>query len=1058
MLTLCLRCPVILPHRCSSGVGIMIGFRSAFFLLSLAVALIGFSQVGHQFHPALYQNGSPWPRFHQNNQSTGIGVASGSKGGTMWSYATGDAIGTGVVIGSDRTLYVGSYDHNLYALNPDGTAKWTFFTGSLIESTPAIGSDNTIYIGSDDKYLYAVKPDGTQKWKFQTGNSVFSPAIGPDGTIYVGNNDQNLYAVNPDGTQKWRAMMGWEIHTAPAIGSDGTIYIGVYGQNLCAINPDGSTKWSVSIGGCLTSSPAIGSDGTIYIGAQDGSLNAIKPDGTQKWKYTTGNSIFSSPAIGTDGTIYVGSSDNNLYAVTPSGGLKWAFITGGAIDYSSPAIASDGTVYIGSLDGYLYAINADGSQKWKNAIGSCEDASPAIGTDGSVYMTTDDGIVYAIGTVPVGSLSVNPTSVVGGTSSTGTVKLASASPQGGETVTLISRDPSVVVPGSIFVPEGTTSATFQISTNPVQSKTSVVLMAICGELPASATITVLPPSPTSLAVSPTSVPSGISSTGTVTLNGPAPSGGAVLQLSSNSANVVTPGTVTVVAGSTTATFSITTSSVASSTVATISATSGTTTVTASLTVLPATITSLTFVPSTVLGGTASQGKVTFSGPVSASGAVVNLTSNNALAQVPTSITVAADSSTATFSVSTGLVSSLTPCTITATQGSTSLSTALNVMPLAVVSVAVDPSTVTGGTPCTGTVTLNGPAPAGGLNVIWTTTLTLSLPPTKIKIPAGRTSATFSIATIPVRTAFTGTVQAHRDLAYSPSASTSLTVVPATVLSVSLMSNEFVSGLLTKCTVTLTGKPVTGYSVALTSSYSDIYIPSALWFGKDQTTNTFMVATKPVASLTVVTITAILGADYRTATLTIDPPTVQTVAINPHPVIGGTAIPGSITLNGATPSVGAAVTMTSNQTIASVPSSLTFGPFTTSKSFSVTTQPVSVPTLVTITASLNGISKSGTFTVNPPPVTALTVSPPTVTGGTSSTGTVTISSAAPTGGVSISLSSDHGAAQVPASVAIPAGAKTATFTITTTSVTSLTNAIITATLGPTSKTAKLSIKK
>ena len=74
----------------------------------------------------------------------------------------------------------------------------------MIDSSPAIGADGTIYVGSDDNNLYAINPNGTQKWAFPTGMTIVSsPAIGADGTIYVGSYDNNLYAINQDGTQKW---------------------------------------------------------------------------------------------------------------------------------------------------------------------------------------------------------------------------------------------------------------------------------------------------------------------------------------------------------------------------------------------------------------------------------------------------------------------------------------------------------------------------------------------------------------------------------------------------------------------------------------------------------------------------------------------------------------------------------------------------------------------------------------------------------------------------------------------------------------------------------------
>jgi Subtilase family len=92
----------------------------------------------------------------------------------------------------------------------------------------------------------------------------------------------------------------------------------------------------------------------------------------------------------------------------------------------------------------------------------------------------------------------------------------------------------------------------------------------------------------SVAVNPTSVQGGNPSTGTVTLSGAAPSGGAVVGLSSSNAAAATvPASVTVPAGGTTATFTATTSAVSASTPVTVSASYGGATKTATLTVTPA---------------------------------------------------------------------------------------------------------------------------------------------------------------------------------------------------------------------------------------------------------------------------------------------------------------------------------------------------------------------------------------------------------------------------------------------------------------------------------------
>ena len=317
-------------------------------------------------------------------------------GTQRWAFTTGADVFSSPAIGSDGTIYVGSLDHNLYAINPDGTQKWAFPTLNIVTSSPAIGSDGTIYIGSLDNNLYAINPDGTQKWAFPTGAAVnASPAIGPDGTIYAGSLDNNLYAINPDGTQKWAFPTGGGLRSSPAIGLDGTIFVGSYDYNLYAVNPDGTQKWAFPTLNIVMSSPALGSDGTIYLGSSDKSLYAINPDGTQKWALPGLNILMSSPAIGLGGTLYVGSANKNLYAINPDGTLKWAFPTGGDLE-SSPAVGSDGTIYAGSGDSSLYAINPDGTQKWAFRTGNSVDSSPAVGPDGTIYVGSRDFNLYAI--------------------------------------------------------------------------------------------------------------------------------------------------------------------------------------------------------------------------------------------------------------------------------------------------------------------------------------------------------------------------------------------------------------------------------------------------------------------------------------------------------------------------------------------------------------------------------------------------------------------------------------------------------------------------------------
>lgn len=172
-------------------------------------------------------------------------------------------------------------------------------------------------------------------------------------------------------------------------------------------------------------------------------------------------------------------------------------------------------------------------------------------------------------------VGANPSQVVGGTASTGTVSISSPASGGGVTVALSSASNAVVVPASVTVPPGANTATFAITTSTVPLTTSTTLSADYNGVTKSVTFTVDPSAPAALAalgLSPASVVGGASSIGTVALTAPAPSGGAVVRLSTSNRSLTSvPATMVVPAGATAQTFTVTTAKSGRSTSATISA-------------------------------------------------------------------------------------------------------------------------------------------------------------------------------------------------------------------------------------------------------------------------------------------------------------------------------------------------------------------------------------------------------------------------------------------------------------------------------------------------------
>jgi len=363
------------------------------------------------------------PKFQYDNNNTGRSPFVGPQTANLvWNYTLGKGIYGSPVIGSDGTVYVGSWDNNVYAFYPDGTLKWSFPTGNAVWSTPALDTDGTIYVGSNDKYLYAFNPNGTLKWKYGTEYAVYSssPAIGADGTIVFGEYGNNVYCLYPNGTLKWKFSDILLTYSSPAIGPDGTVYIGAEDNsqntdtNVYAINPDGTLKWKYETGSKIRSAPSIGHDGTIYVGNGAGDVYALNPDGTLKWIYETGVWIdHSSVAIAEDGTLYVGNGGRDFFALNPDGTLKWQYDAGtGTSVMSSPMIGADGTIYFGSSNNKINALSPDGTLKWSYETGDAVFSSATIASDGTLYIGSRDWKLYAFrdsSTAPVASFTANVT-------------------------------------------------------------------------------------------------------------------------------------------------------------------------------------------------------------------------------------------------------------------------------------------------------------------------------------------------------------------------------------------------------------------------------------------------------------------------------------------------------------------------------------------------------------------------------------------------------------------------------------------------------------------------
>lgn len=322
---------------------------------------------------------------------------SGRSPDTQWRFRAGGWMYEPAV-GADGTVYAGCGDHNLYALNPDGSVKWRYDTGGLVPKAPVAGSDGTVYASSDRGALIALNADGTKKWVNNgAGYGAGAPSIGPDETLCSGSG-RGLHAVTPRGKTKWLVDTGFAMPARPVFDRRGNIFIADRRGDLRSFDAKGAVRWEVRLHQPLCAPAAIGVDGSLLITRVD-ALDALDPDtGAVRWSIPANPASEAGPAVAEDGTIYVACHDGVMMARNADGSEKWTSSAQASLA-TTPLIGEDGTIVVRDACAGVWAFTKDGALAWTQEMPSTAGgmlSRPAVGADGTVFVGSDDGSLTAL--------------------------------------------------------------------------------------------------------------------------------------------------------------------------------------------------------------------------------------------------------------------------------------------------------------------------------------------------------------------------------------------------------------------------------------------------------------------------------------------------------------------------------------------------------------------------------------------------------------------------------------------------------------------------------------
>ena len=256
-----------------------------------------------------------------------------------------------------------------------------------------------------------------------------------------------------------------------------------------------------------------------------------------------------------------------------------------------------------------------------------------------------------------------------------------------------------------------------------------------------------------------------------------------------------------------------------------------------------------------------------------------------------------------------------------------------------------------------------------------------------------------------------------------------------------------------CTVTAPGATV----VTLQSSTPALQVPASVTVSGS--TATFTATTSTISSDQTATLTATAGAVAGTTTVgLVAPVLVSSLSCNPTSISANGSTTCTVGLTKAATAGGVAISISTVNSLLTAPAQVTIGAGLSSGAFTLNSGAFSATQTGSVTANYNGSSASASIQL----VSSTTVlissvicSPAGLMSSSTSSCSVKLSQAAATAST-VTISSNSALVTAPASVQVPAGSTSGTFSAAVGSVTADATAAITATLGASTQSAALTL--
>jgi hypothetical protein len=427
-----------------------------------------------------------------------------------------------VTAGAFDTTANGAFDVFVAKLNPSGSGLIysTYLGGNDFDSVGGLAIDDAgnAYVAGGTGSLnfpttagaFDTTPDGSDAFltKVNAAGSalVYSTVLG--GTASDGAN-----GVDVDGAgNAWLTGITSSANFPVTAGAADASFNGVADVFIAELNAAGSSLlYSTYLGGAQSDSGndvAIDSAGDVYVTGHTYSIDFPATTGAFDTIFNGDPSIFWGDAFVTKLATNTGTSTPPPPPATPG---TPTLLAPADADTPPQPITFD---WSDATSAVSYTIQIDDSSAFSAPLVREQSVTTSIYATSNLATTTHFWRVRGVNSAgtpgawsvvrsftpqaapppaTLSTMSTNPSTVVGGDASSGTVVLSVGAPEGGALVTLSSSNPAVAsVPSSATVPANGFTATFPIATSPVSASTTITITAAYNGSTRTATLGVTP--------------------------------------------------------------------------------------------------------------------------------------------------------------------------------------------------------------------------------------------------------------------------------------------------------------------------------------------------------------------------------------------------------------------------------------------------------------------------------------------------------------------------------------------------------------------------------------